>query len=313
MQIRCSNVVHIEDLQRIFRGRIALNEPMSKYTSFRIGGPADFYLEPRDKDDLVRLMTYLQEQSVPYVMIGSGSNLLISDEGIRGAVVTIEKGLNKMFAEGNRVVAEAGVKMAKFVDFCIQRGLRGVEMLPGIPGTIGGAIIMNAGAYGGEISDYLVEVEVLREGKLMAVRKAEAGFSYRHSDFRRDVILRATFEFSAGDKGELMKRRRELLIKRNQSQPLNLPNSGSVFKNPPGQFAAKLIEQVGLKGTTVGGAQISDKHGNFIVNTGNATASDVLALIRKARTTVAKRRDVKLELEVKLIGFPDEVFKEFYG
>jgi len=306
-------VVHIEDLQKIFRGRIALNEPMSKYTSFRIGGPADFYLEPRDKDDVVRLITYLQKRSVPYVMIGSGSNLLVSDEGIRGAVVNIEKGLNKMSAEGNRVVAEAGVKMAKFVDFCIQRGLKGVEMLPGIPGTIGGAIMMNAGAYGGEISDYLVDVEVLREGNVITVKKADAGFSYRRSGFQGDIILSAAFEFPAGDKAELMKRRRELLIKRNQTQPLNLPNSGSVFKNPPGQFAAKLIQEVGLKGTKVGGAQISDKHGNFIVNTGNAKASDVLALIRKARTMVAEQRNVNLELEVKLIGFPEDVCKEFYG
>lgn len=306
-------MVHIEDLQNIFRGRIALNEPMRKYTSFRIGGPADFYLEPLDKEDVVRLITYLQEQNVPYIMIGSGSNLLISDDGIRGAVINIEKGLNKIVAEDNRVVVEAGVKMAKFVDFCIQRGLKGVEMLPGIPGTIGGAVIMNAGAYGGEISDHLLEVEVFRDGKVVAVRKAEAGFAYRRSGFRRDIILSATFEFPRGDKAELMKRRRELLIKRNQSQPLNLPNSGSVFKNPPGQFAAKLIEEAGLKGARVGGAQISEKHGNFIVNTGNATASDVLALIRKARTTVAERHNVKLELEVKLLGFPESVCKELYG
>lgn len=304
-------MVHIEDLQNIFRGRIALNEPMSKYTSFRIGGPADYYLEPLDKEDVVRLITYLQEQKIPYVMIGSGSNLLISDEGIRGAVVNIEKGLNKITADGNTVVAEAGVKMAKFVDFCIQRGLKGVEMLPGIPGTIGGAIIMNAGAYGGEISDHLVKVEVLRGGNVVSVAKTEAGFAYRRSGFARDVILSASFEFPLGDRAELMKRRRELLIKRNQSQPLNLPNSGSVFKNPPGQFAAKLIEEIGLKGMRIGGAQISDKHGNFIVNTGNATASDVLALIRKARDTVAEKRNVRLELEVKLIGFPEAVSKEF--
>jgi UDP-N-acetylmuramate dehydrogenase len=306
-------VVHIEDLQKIFRGRVALNEPLSKYTSFRIGGPAEYYLEPVDKEDVVRLILFLQEHAVPYVMIGSGSNLLISDDGIRGAVINIEKGLNKIYGEDTKVVAEAGVKMAKFVDFCIQRGFQGVEMLPGIPGTIGGAVIMNAGAYGGEISDHLVEVEVIRNGRVVRVPKADAGFAYRRSGFVRDVVLSATFQFPAGDRAALMKQRRELLIKRNQSQPLNLPNSGSVFKNPPGTFAAKLIEEAGLKGTTIGNAQISEKHGNFIVNKGNAKAADVLALIRLARKAVAEQRKVNLELEVKLLGFSEPVYKELYG
>lgn len=306
-------MVALEELQKIFRGHFALNEPLSNYTSFRIGGPADYYMEPLDKDDLVRLVTYLQEKTIPFVLIGNGSNLLVSDEGVRSAVINLERGLSKLSADGNTVTAEAGVRMARFVDFCIQRGLRGVEMLPGIPGTIGGAVIMNAGAYGGEISDYLVEVEVLRDGKILRVKKEDAGFAYRRSGFYRDIVLSALFQLPSGDKAELMKLRRELLIKRNQSQPLNFPNSGSVFKNPEGTFAAKLIEDAGLKGKKFGGAQISEKHGNFIVNTGKAAALDVLALIRLARKTVAEKFGITLELEVKLLGFPEAVYEEVYS
>jgi UDP-N-acetylmuramate dehydrogenase len=306
-------VLHIEELQKTFRGHIGLNEPMSKYTSFRIGGPADYYLEPVDKTDLVQLVVYLETANIPYVIIGSGSNLLISDDGIRGAVVNVERGLSNLTIDGNTVVVEAGVKMAKFVDFCIQHGLKGVEMLPGIPGTIGGAVIMNAGAYGGEISDHLVAVEMLSDRKVVTVQKSEAGFAYRRSALRGGVVLSATFELPSGDKAELMKMRRELLVRRNQSQPLNLPNSGSVFKNPEGKYAAKLIEEVGLKGTKRGGAQISEKHGNFIVNTGNAKADDVLELIRLARKKVADRTGIVLELEVKMIGFPQLAYDEFHS
>lgn len=305
-------MINLENIQKIFRGRIALNEPLKKYTSFRIGGPADYYLEPLDKADLVRIVTYLQEQGFPFVMIGNGSNLLVSDDGIRGAVINLEKGLSSISAEGNVVAAEAGVRLPRFVDFCIQRGLKGVEMLPGIPGTLGGAVVMNAGAYEGEISDHLVEVEVLRNGEILRVKKEDAGFSYRRSGFRRDIVLSATFQLPEGDKAELMKVRRELLIKRNESQPLNMPNSGSVFKNPETSFAAKLIEDAGLKGKRIGGAQISEKHGNFIVNVAKATATDVLALIRLAREEVAQKSGITLELEVKLLGFPEDVYKEVH-
>jgi len=306
-------LVNIDDIQKIFRGYIALNEPLKKYTSFRIGGPADYYLEPLNKEDLVSIVRYLQEQEIPFMMIGNGSNLLVSDDGVRGAVINVEKGLSNISADGNDVDVEAGVRLPRFVDFCIQRGLKGVEMLPGIPGTIGGAVVMNAGAYGGEISDHLVEVEVLRAGKILQVKKEDAGFAYRRSAFRRDIVLLATFRLSQGNKAELMKMRRELLIKRNESQPLNMPNSGSIFKNPPGTFAARLIEDAGLKGKKIGGAQIAEKHGNFIVNMGKATAADVLALIRLARETVAQKFGITLELEVKLLGFPEPLYREVHS
>ncbi len=306
-------MINLEDIRNFFRGRIALHEPLNKYTSFRIGGPADYYLEPRDKEDVISLVGYLQQQSISFVIIGNGSNLLVSDGGVRGVVINFEYGLNNIHIEGGTIVSEAGVRMTRFVDFCIQQGRKGVEMLAGIPGTIGGAAVMNAGAYGGEISNYLVDVEVLRNRNLEKIKKNDADFSYRRSGFQRDVVLSASFSLPLGDKAELLKRRRELLIKRNQTQPLNFPNSGSVFKNPQGTFAAKLIEEAGLKGTRRGKAQISDKHGNFIVNSGGASANDVMQLMKLAHAEVKKKFNVALELEVKLLGFPEEIYTTIYN
>ncbi len=303
-------MVNIEDIKKFFRGGIALHEPLSKYTSFRIGGPADYFLEPADKDDVIHLVRYLQQQQISFIVVGRGSNLLVSDDGIRGAVVSFEHGLNSLQTKNGLVLAEAGVSMARFVDFCVQHELRGVEMLPGIPGTLGGAIVMNAGAYGGEVSDHLVEVEVLREGSIMHVKKGDAGFAYRTSGFQRDIVLSATFSMPHGEKEKIAKIRHDLLTRRNQSQPLNFPNSGSMFKNPPGTFAAKLIEDAGLKGTQQGKAKISEKHANFIVNLGGATANDVLDLVLIARNVVYEKFNIKLDLEVKLVGFAESVYKK---
>lgn len=299
-------MVSVDDIRKVFRGHIAVAEPLGKYTSFRIGGPADFYLEPVDKFDLIEVVRFFKRFDYRFMIIGKGSNLLISDSGFRGAAINLEEGLGKVILESDIVIADAGVRLSKFVDFCIQHEKKGVEMLAGIPGTIGGAVIMNAGAYGGEISDHLVEVEIYRDDAIQKVKKAEAGFSYRRSGFARDVILNASFNLPQGNLTELLQRRRELLLKRNQSQPLNLPNSGSMFKNPEGAFAAKLVEDAGLKGKQIGEAQISERHGNFIVNHGSATAQDVLDLVKLARKKVFERSGIKLELEVKLIGFQEE-------
>ena len=298
-------MVSVDDIRKIFRGHIAVGEPLSKYTSFRIGGPADFYLEPVDKYDLIEVARFFKKLDYRFMVIGKGSNLLISDNGFRGAAINLEEGLGNVSIEKGLVVADAGVRLSKFVDFCIQHEKAGVEMLAGIPGTIGGAVIMNAGAYGGEISDHLVEVEIYRDDAIRKVTKAESGFSYRRSGFARDVVLNASFSLPAGNLTEMLLRRRELLLKRNQSQPLNLPNSGSMFKNPQGTFAAKLVEEAGLKGTRIGGAEISERHGNFILNHGDATAHDVLELVKLARTQVFDRTGIKLELEVKLVGFEE--------
>jgi len=302
-------MVSLEELKSFFKGTIRLSQPLANFTTFRIGGPADYYLEPLDKENVINVIKYFQANEFPFMIIGNASNLLISDDGYRGAVINLEAALSDVRREGEYVIAEAGVRLAKFVDFCVQRGLGGVEMLAGIPGTVGGAVIMNAGAYGGEISDYLVDVEVLREGNVVWIRKEEGGFSYRRSGFARDVVLSARFQLPKKDRAELMRVRRELLVRRNLAQPVNYPNAGSVFKNPSGTYAAKLIEEAGLKGLRRGGAQISERHGNFIVNLGNGKATDVLDLIRIAQERVYEKFKVKLELEVKLIGFGEEVLQ----
>jgi UDP-N-acetylmuramate dehydrogenase len=300
-------MVTLSDIKKFFRGHIAINEPMSKYTSMRVGGPADYYVEPADKQDLVEIVKYFQANSYPFLMLGRGSNMIISDDGIRCAAINLETSLADVRLEGELVVAEAGAHWSKFVDFCIQHGLAGVEMLAGIPGSVGGAVVMNAGAHGGETADHLVEVEVIRDGAICIVKKENAGFVYRSSGFAHDIVLGATFKLPKGDKDELLARRREFILKRNTTQPLTLPNSGSMFKNPPGMYAAKLIEQAGLKGKRVGNAQISEKHANFIVNLGDAKASDIVTLIDLVRRTVHQNSGVLLELEVKLVGFPVEM------
>lgn len=299
-------MIALDDIRRSFEGRIELSEAMARHVTFRIGGPADIYLEPRDKEDALGLFRYLQEAGVPYVLMGNGSNVLISDEGIRGAVVNLESGFNYLRFQNGEVIAGAGVKLAKFVDFCIGNGCGGTEMLAGIPGTLGGAIIMNAGAYGGEIADHMLRVEVIRNGKLITLPREDGGFAYRTSALTDDIVLEAAFRFPEGEPDPLKKTRRELIVKRNAAQPVNWPNAGSIFKNPPGHYAAVLIQDCGLKGTRVGGAQISELHANFIVNVEQASAEDVLSLIRIVRQAVAEKFGVRLELEIKLIGFEED-------
>ena len=300
-------MVSLSDIKQFFRGLILINEPMSKYTWMRIGGPADYYLEPADKQDLIEIVKYFQENNYPFLMIGRGSNIIVSDEGIRCAVINLEATLSNVRLEGDLVIAESGAHLSKFVDFCVQNEFAGVEMLAGIPGSVGGAVVMNAGAHGGETADHIVEIEVLRGGTIQVIKKENAGFAYRTSGFANDIVLSASFRLPKGNREELQQRRRELILKRNATQPLTLPNSGSMFKNPPGMHAGKLIEQAGLKGKRVGSSQISEKHANFIVNLGDAKAADVLTLINLVRRTVYQNTGVLLELEVKLVGFPDEV------
>lgn len=303
-------MVTLSDIKHFFRGRIAIHEPLAKYTSMRVGGPVEYYVEPADKLDLVEIVRFFRKHDFQFMMIGRGSNLLVSDEGFRGAAINVERGLSAIQREASNVRAEAGARLTKLVDFCVQGGLAGMEWAAGIPGTVGGGIIMNAGAHGGEMSNHLVSVEILRNDEIQVIPKAEAGFSYRRSGFARDVVLSALFRFPAGNRDELIRKRSELIHQRNATQPVNMPNSGSMFKNPPGNHAAKLIEQAGLKGKRVGQAQISEKHANFVVNHGGATAQDVITLLELARRTVHQNTGILLELEVKLIGFPAEILQK---
>lgn len=293
----------VEKVREFFKGNISFREPLNKFTTFKIGGPADFYLEPKDRNDLINLIKYLKEIKYPYIIIGNGSNVLISDDGIRGAAINLEYGFTKIEVKKNKVYAEAGIRLSKLVDVCIEHSLVGLENLAGIPGTLGGAILMNAGAYGGEISDFITKVEVVDDEQISFLKKEECGFAYRKSNLEGKIILSAEFELNFGDKEKAKQRRKELLLKRNLSQPVELPNAGSIFKNPPNDYAARLIEQAGLKGLSIGGAKVSEKHANFIVNFNNASAKDVIELMKIIQERVHQKFGIMLEPEIKVIGF----------
>jgi UDP-N-acetylmuramate dehydrogenase len=298
-------VISLSDIQNYVHGFIAVDEPMSKYTWIKVGGPADFYLEPGSRLELVAVVEYFYSHQYPWIVVGRGSNMLVSDDGFRGAVINVEHALTSLRVDKGFVFAESGVRLPKFVDYCVQNELAGVEMLAGIPGTIGGAIVMNAGAHGGEIADHLVEVEVIRNGSAQWIKKADAEFSYRRSGFAYDLVLGASFQLVKGDKEQLSARRRELILKRNETQPLEYPNLGSMFKNPPNMYAAKLIEQAGLKGRRIGDIQVSEKHSNFFINLGNAKATDVLQMIEFVKQAVFQQTGIMLEPEVKMVGFAE--------
>lgn len=298
-------MISISDIRKIFKGKISLNEPLARFTTFRIGGVADYYVEPVDADDVLSIVNYVTKQGVPFYVMGNGSNILISDEGIRGVVINLESAFNQLRHEGGMIITGSGVKMAKFVDFAIQNGYSGVEMLAGIPATVGGALVMNAGAYGGETSTYVKEVTAVKNGSIKHLTKAECEFTYRTSNLKGSVILEAEFVLPEGDKDEASKRRKELLLKRNEAQPVEIPNAGCIFKNPKDDFAAKLVEEAGLKGLSFGGAMVSPKHSNFIVNQENASANDVIELIKIIKKKVKEKSGIDLELEVKLIGFEE--------
>ena len=298
-------MISISEIKQVFKGKISLNERMAPFTTFRIGGVADYFVEPVDTGDVLSILRYLKKKDIPYYVMGNGSNVLISDEGIRGVVINLESGFGYLKHENNKIIAGAGAKIAKFVDFCIQNGYAGVEMIAGIPATVGGALIMNAGAYGGETADHVTEVLVVKNDELKRLSKDECGFAYRSSALRSTVVLEGIFSLPKGNPVEISKVRKELMLKRNAAQPVEIPNAGCIFKNPAANYAAKLIEECGLKGTAVGGAMVSPKHSNFIVNYDNATAHDVIELIRLIRQKVHEKTGVELELEVKPIGFEE--------
>jgi len=306
-------MIDIDALRKIFRGRIALNEPLGKFSTFRIGGPADIYLEPTDAVDVAQVQTFLRANAIPFVVLGNGSNVLIADAGYRGAVVNLEFGFGRVWKENDEVVAGAGIRLAQFVDYCIQESFKGAEMLAGIPGTLGGAVIMNAGAYGGEISDFITEIDAVQNGNIMRITKRDAGFAYRTSQLGGDIVLGARFKFASGDSAEMKTIRRETMLKRNASQPVEYPNAGSIFKNPAGTYAAVAIQECGLKGARRGGAEVSELHANFIINKNHATATDVIELIQFIRQTVFEKKGITLELEVKLVGFDESTVHSVHG
>ena len=281
------------------------NEPMKKHTTFRIGGPADYYLCPHSAEEIQKVVEICREEKMPYFILGNGSNLLVSDQGYRGVVIQLWKNVSDIRVEGCLVYAKAGASLAKIAAEALEEGLTGMEFAAGIPGTLGGAVVMNAGAYGGEMKDVLREVLVMDEqGKIFTLKKDALKLGYRTSAVKEKgyVVLAAVLELQQGDPEEIRSRMEELRQKRAEKQPLDMPSAGSTFKRPEGHFAGKLIMDAGLRGFSIGGAQVSEKHCGFVVNTGNATAGDVLALIREIQKTVLEKFGVELETEVKFLG-----------
>jgi UDP-N-acetylmuramate dehydrogenase len=286
------------------RGTLLRDEPMSKHTSWRIGGPADRYYQPADLDDLAQFLAQLPEDE-PVFWLGLGSNLLVRDGGIRGTVIAtsgVVNGLERI--DEHTVRAEAGVSCAKVARFCARAGLVGAEFLAGIPGTMGGALAMNAGAFGGETWEIVSAVETLDgRGGRHHRRPAEYQISYRHvSGPAGEWFVAAELSLQPGETEAGQARIKELLAKRGATQPTQQPNAGSVFRNPEGDFAARLIEACGLKGACEGAACVSEKHANFIVNTGGATAAQVEALIERVAATVQAQQGVQLQREVHIVG-----------
>lgn len=285
-------------------GNLKVNEPMAKHTSWRVGGPADRYYRPTDVQDLVAFLTTLPEAE-PITWIGLGSNLLVRDAGVRGTVIATSGMLNAMSLRSVGVIrAEAGVSCAKVARFSARQGLLGAEFLAGIPGTVGGALAMNAGAFGGETWDIVQSVEVVqKQGKLLQRMPADYQIAYRSVQGpTQEWFVAAVFSLKSGDSRTALEKIRTLLNRRNETQPTQLPNAGSVFRNPPGDYSARLIEASGLKGYRMGGAEVSQKHANFIVNTGAATADDIERLIEFVQVTVQQKYGIGLIREVRIIG-----------
>ena len=283
-------------------------EPMKNHTTFRIGGPADALALPKTPEEVAEVVRFCHEHAQPYYVLGNGSNLLVSDEGYRGLVLQLYRNFNDIQVNGETITVQSGAMLAAVARTAYQTGLTGLEFASGIPGTIGGAVVMNAGAYGGEMKNVLKEVTVLtKEGEVLAIPAKALELGYRTSVIPKNgwIVLGAVLQLKKGDQEQILARMEELKEQRITKQPLDLPSAGSTFKRPEGYFAGKLIMDAGLRGFTVGGAQVSEKHCGFVVNRGDATAADVWELICEVKRRVKEMTGVELEPEVKLLGdFP---------
>jgi len=293
-----------QELRLRFGARVAAHQPLAEFTSFRIGGPAELMITVESQAELMAVLDAAHRAVTPSFCLGSGTNLLVSDRGIRGVVVRLTGEFIKLEFDGVRVRAGAAAQFGALVEQAVERGLAGLEFGEGIPGSVGGGLVMNAGAFGGEIARVVTFVHgATIEGAAGSLSNAEAGFAYRRTDLPRGfVITRVDFELWPGEREALCARVAELKAKRASRQPRGLPNAGSIFKNPPGNFAGRLLESAGMKGARIGGAAFSDQHANFIVNLGGARAEEVRTLIELARTRVRETSGVALEPEVRLVG-----------
>jgi UDP-N-acetylmuramate dehydrogenase len=285
-----------------------MNESLKKHTTYGIGGPADLMIFPKSKQDLIKVIEIINENKIQLTILGSGSNVLVSDNGIRGAVISLKNSLKQIEVDENILYAECGTMLGKIVKHAVKNNLIGLENLNGVPGTLGGALIMNAGAWGGEISENLIHVEVINsKSEIQKIQKKDLNFSYRQSSFNKDdILLSAKFNLKKADKDIIKENFIEAQSGRKKSQPLNKRSAGSLFKNPKNNSAGKLLDEAGLKGFSIGDAKISEKHANFFINDGDATSKDMLMLIKKAHKEVKDKFNVNLSLEVKLMGFNED-------
>lgn len=299
------NSAFLESLQRILgKEQYEIDEPMSSHITFRVGGKADYYVRP-SAEQLPAVISLCKECQIPWMIMGNGSNLLVGDKGIRGVVIEMGKNADEVVINGTIVTAEAGAMLAAVARKAAKAGLTGMEFASGIPGTVGGAVVMNAGAYGGEMKDVIRMVTVLtKTGEQKVLSVEELQLSYRHSCIPEEeyIVLKAEMELVEGEAEQIEARMSELREQRTQKQPLEYPSAGSTFKRPEGYFAGKLIQDAGLRGFQIGGAQVSEKHCGFVINKDHATASDISSLIKEVQDKVKQKYGVKMETEVKYIG-----------
>ena len=295
-----------EELKNIMpEERIKTDEPMKAHTTFRIGGPAKYFVIPETKEEIKALIECCKNADIPYYILGNGSNLLVSDKGYEGVVIQIFKNMNQISLDGEYITAQAGAILSSVANKALEAELTGFEFAAGIPGTLGGACVMNAGAYGGEMKDVLIDVLVLtQDGEFLTIPKEELELGYRTSVIAKKeyVVLEATIKLTKGDQEAIKARMDELKVQRTTKQPLEYPSAGSTFKRPVGHFAGKLIQDAGLRGFQVGGAQVSEKHCGFVINKDQATAADVAELMRQVSLKVQEQFGVELEAEVKRLG-----------
>lgn len=292
-------------IQIIDKERVLLDEPMKKHTTFRVGGNADYFVVPKTTEEVKGVVRLCKEENLPYYILGNGSNLLVGDKGYRGVIIQIYKEMNEITVDGDRIRAQAGALLSKVGSVALEAGLTGFEFAAGIPGAVGGAVVMNAGAYGGEMKDVLASATVLtQDGEVLKLSNDELELGYRTSVVAKNnyVVLEAEYQLQAGDKAAIRARMDELKVQRVTKQPLEYASAGSTFKRPEGYFAGKLIQDAGLRGFQVGGAQVSEKHCGFVINKGDATAADIVELMKQVSEKVFQEFGVTLEPEVKRLG-----------
>lgn len=285
--------------------KVYLDEPMKKHITFRVGGPADYFVTPSTVEEVKEIVALCKKEGMPYYILGNGSNLLVGDKGYRGVMIQIYKEMSGIEVDGEIIRVQAGALLSRIGVTALEAELQGFEFAAGIPGTMGGAVVMNAGAYGGEMKDILVDATVLTpEGEVLVLKNEELELGYRTSVIAKKnyIVLEATVKLAKGSKEEIRGRMDELKVQRTTKQPLEYPSAGSTFKRPTGYFAGKLIQDAGLRGFQVGGAQVSEKHCGFVINKDNATAADVVELMKQVADKVHAEFGVTLEPEVKRIG-----------